>query len=285
MNYQTVNDATVQSTNNESGVQQLHFSKPVVLLESLNHPALPQAISDVANNITGPIEAIISPRLCEATRSVIKSRKRTSYAIEPNFLKEFDPLFESGDDLTKHALAGSRCELEIAKELSPLPTLQQLIRQPLYENWPGSCKELELQGLQMPFGLPREVLPGGNGVWHHTENSDLDRPYEQIFRNALTNLSIVVFTSDCEGGELEIYPLKLTTEKAINQYRLKGHPYALDPTLLPEPAVTIKPRCGRVVIFDAKCVHRVRAVSSGERLTLSGFCLVTNLFTPLYLYT
>jgi hypothetical protein len=270
------------------GVLYMSSNAGAVFLDTLHSPHLPVLLRALEQGSVAVvvIDGAVPTTVCEALASVIKSLPMQPYDVEPAFYKAAKPLYEAAargsmDDYFSHGATVMRA---LQSRISPLMTPEAMLRLALDECWPGGAQLLRLNGRTCPFGLIREITAGGE-VATHTDNSDIDFPHPTLQR-ARTNLSCVAYLSNCSGGEIGIRPVGFTTAEAIARYRLKGHPYAIDASLLPPVRVQLKPERGRMILFNAKFAHEVAPVATGStsRITMSGFLLVAGDDQPILLY-
>lgn len=271
------------------GRAELEPASVVIVLPSLDDPLqLSRAIQAILGGEALAVVSKIDTEIAVKAAAVASAVAVADYRVAPGFCYQADatPLFEarSEDDVSRYLDNGSRYEQHFAARMRPLLTPAEIGERALAAAWPAGAERLLLQDRRAPFGVVRHLLPGAC-VSPHTDNSDLDRPENERFARAQTNLSMVTYLQPSIGGELVIYPKRLTTRNEIEALRLEGHPYALDRRRLPVPSVVLHPQVGTVVIFDAKYVHEVLPnLGDQPRVTVSGFALVTDTDEPINFY-
>lgn len=81
-----------------------------------------------------------------------------------------------------------------------------------------------------------------------------------------------------EGGALQIWDQELSPE-AFDE--LRGGSYGIDPALLGEPSLAIRPNAGDLILFNSRRMHAVTPGTEDTRLSLSCFVGYRGPATPL----
>jgi hypothetical protein len=89
--------------------------------------------------------------------------------------------------------------------------------------------------------------------------------------------------TDSLDGAVELWDLD-GTDADRRQHGIDGT-YGYRRELLAEPAVTVRPAVGDLVLLRTTRIHAVRPTWSGERLTLSGFVGYVGETSPLRLWS
>jgi hypothetical protein len=210
--------------------------------------------------------------------------KFRGYAVEPQLARIERPLYEAAADggLAAYFAEAHRTNWAIQRAMYPIMTSATVIWTVLDNAWPAGALLLRIDGRPCPFGISRKVDDGGEtGI--HSDMPNWDYAVEE-FLSARTNLSFLVYPSQFEGGELELWPDTINQPAIFKGLMDKASGYALDRKRVGPPAVTIHPGKGDAVLFDARRLHAVREVRKGPRYSQSGFINVRGLHEPLSLY-
>lgn len=279
----------LQETLTRLPIVRVEPSTTLITLNGIDDPTLPTALARVINGdaLATVIPGAYPKEACASFRQAVDSGVNgefIGYEVEPDLERVELPLYEaaSSNRLTEYFEHAFASTWAIQKAMYPTMAPTTLIRIMLDNAWPAGAQLLRIGGKKAPFGINRRVHPGGElGV--HGDMSNWDLPVEE-FENAMTSLSFLVYASDFQGGEVELWPDTLN-DKQIYEAFTSSKSYALDRRRIGEPAVTIKPNEGDAVIFDARRLHGVRPVREGTaRYTASGFINVMSLDDPLGLY-
>jgi hypothetical protein len=260
----------------------------LIEISSIDDPRLLEALIDVIN---GHALAVRIPNAygqdsCAAFRQAVDTGccgDFVGYEDEPNLERIQLPLYEAAgsgrlDEYFNEAFASN---WDIQRRMLPYLAPTSLIHTTLDKLWPSGAQLLRVNGKTAPFGICRKVRPGG-AIGIHADLSQFDYPVQE-FLQAKTNLSFLIYASNFDGGELELYPDTIHDQQVYNA--LTENNYALKRSAIGEPMLTLKPNCGDAVIFDARRLHGVRPVTgNAERYSVSGFVLVNGLDLPLGLY-
>lgn len=274
---------------NRPPINRVEPSMNLITLTSIADPSLPSALVRV---IEGDVLAIVIPgaypkAACAAFRQAVDSGANgdfIGYEVEPDLERVELPLYEaaSSNRVEEYFKLAFNSTWGIQKAMFPILAPTTLIRIMLDNAWPAGAQLLRIDGRTAPFGINRKVHPGGE-IGVHSDMSNWDLPVKE-FVHAMTNLSFLVYASDFQGGEVELWP-DTVNNKQIYEAFTSTKSYALDRRRIGEPAMTIKPTEGDAVIFDARRLHGVRPVQEGSaRYTASGFINVKSYDDPLGLY-
>ncbi|OKP04828.1 2OG-Fe(II) oxygenase [Xenorhabdus eapokensis] len=136
-----------------------------------------------------------------------------------------------------------------------------------------------LYGKKMYVGLSRVVIPGVTFLAHHDIFAK-DAPDSFKAKSLQAQFAANVYLSmPSEGGALQIWKDELSTEEFD---AMRGDSYGIEPYLLGEPALEIRPEIGDLLIFNSRCMHSVTAGVDDLRLSLScfiGYCGTENLLS------
>ncbi len=213
------------------------------------------------------------PDLCAAKAEIIKSHPLIGgYSVDHELKRLGTSFYDTANDPAlleayfAHAFETMR---EMRRLWHPYLSPIDEMRLELQEVWASGGAIAEIGGRQMLAGTAR--IFGEKPVEAHVDSlgfdasrfADAPRLVSQISCNTYLEVAPV-------GGELVIWPNRVETAEQEAALRLPGHNYALDESLLGEPAVEVKPIPGMAILFDTRCPHAVRA-SSGPRVSMSLF--------------
>ncbi|WP_338882832.1 2OG-Fe(II) oxygenase [Xenorhabdus sp. TH1] len=166
----------------------------------------------------------------------------------------FESVFQNINDLRQ------RC----SPYYSPIDKLRCI----LDEFWPAGAQIETLYGKKMYVGLSRVVIPGVTFLAHHDIFAK-DAPDSFRAKSLQAQFAANVYLSmPREGGALQIWKDELSPEEFD---AMRGDSYGIEPSLLGEPALEIRPDVGDLLIFNSRCMHSVTAGVDDLRLSLSCF--------------
>ncbi|MEM9522565.1 MAG: 2OG-Fe(II) oxygenase [Pseudomonadota bacterium] len=154
---------------------------------------------------------------------------------------------------------------------APFPSPIDLLRLTLDESWPGGAGLMRQSGMKAPFGISRLWREGSEGLPHQDSlNREVGADGGAIRLDDQIGVNIFLTTSD-KGGEVETWDLVI----GDNEYekisdRFKGS-YGYTREMLPKESVVITPEVGDLIMINTACVHAIRKITAGARLTISGF--------------
>lgn len=171
---------------------------------------------------------------------------------------------------------------EVRTVCMPYLTPIDRLRVELDERWPGGAALGRLEGHAMFVGIAR-MFEDGHALPPHQDvaHRDTTDPMARQFSAQLTaNLYLRPPTS---GGELEVWHALLTDEEAAAYYT--GVHDFFDRTKLGDPAASVRPEIGDLVLFLASRVHAVRPGYGGPRVSMSCFIGATTESEPMRLWS
>lgn len=182
----------------------------------------------------------------------------------PRMADYFESVFENIDELRK------RC----APYVSPI----DLFRCVLDEVWPAGAHIETLYGRKMYVGLSRVVKPGVTFLAHHDIFAK-DAPDSFHAHSLQAQMAANVYLSmPSEGGALQIWDSELSPA-AFDEIR--GDSYGIDPALLGEATLEVRPNPGDLILFNSRRMHAVTRGTDNIRLSLSCFVGYRGPATPL----
>lgn len=245
----------------------------VVDLDSLDHVSLVSLLEmDV---IAIRIRRFYDRKYCNALAGllyddVVKSESESQPIYNSN-IESFWSARASEHRLERYLASAGPLEQQLRSWSAPHPSPVDRILRALADAWPSGVSHMSTQGRAMPFGFTRlwsqgsEALPHQDVLWREI-------PDDQSARGQRGQLAVNLYLdTSSEGGELEVWDYVVDDE----QYRSFGDAYAgsygFPRAALPTTSVLITPEVGDLVFINSLCVHAVRKVGQGRRITLSGF--------------
>lgn len=164
----------------------------------------------------------------------------------------------------------------IREMFSPFLSPFDKLRIDLDRIWPGGAIIASMHGNRMLSGFVRNTEEGGS-VPHHQDDLIEEYPHAEWKpqRELVSNVYLRV-PADGDGGELEIYDYSPDYADTMQSTYGREQPDAESSTYLAEDqqseimsksSIIIKPQAGDLILFIGKCVHRVRTVRYGNRLS------------------
>ena len=92
----------------------------------------------------------------------------------------------------------------------------------------------------------------------------------------------VYLSMPLQGGELWIWNREIG-EKEFDAMR--GSSYGIEPKLLGEPSIVLKPEAGDMIMFNSRLMHAVSTGNDGPRLSISCFVGFRSQSSPLTLWS
>jgi hypothetical protein len=184
-----------------------------------------------------------------------------------------DSLFETGHNavIDRRYFDGAIASMRRTRELwEPGQYPLDLIRAVLDEGSERGANLLRIRGRVCPAGLVRvqenaEIAP-------HVDHAGRDRRDAIETQQIEVQLTGVLMLAESEtGGDTTVWPVRLSLPQ-YNALRLpEPLAYGIDVTSLPQLKVTLKPRIGDLMLFDARYVHAVSRTCGTARVSLSFF--------------
>jgi len=184
-----------------------------------------------------------------------------------------DSLFETGHSavIDRRYFDGAIASMRRTRELwergqYPL----DLIRAVLDEGSERGANLLRIGGRVCPAGLVRvqdnaEIAP-------HVDHAGRDRRDAIETQQIEVQLTGVLMLAESEtGGDTTVWPVRLSLPQYDALRLPEPFAYGIDSALLPPLKVTLKPRIGDLMLFDARYVHAVSRTGGKPRVSLSFF--------------
>ena len=248
----------------------------VLYLDKVTTESLRQLINPDSNVLAIVINDFADSRQCEySSRKIRSSKSKTAYKVAEGIQREGDAIYDAADNpeqlkvylknITKNH---KRIRDFFPDGFSPIDKL----RLQLQEEWPQSSTLGNFANNPAFAGLVRYFKEGTGGAGPHTDVVSWDLPEDMLALAILFQIAANVYLSMPEkGGELTLWDFGLYPEKTYKAYLDKSSAYALDLSLLPPPSVTITPKVGQLILFNASLVHSVSDSFGGDRITTSTF--------------
>lgn len=179
--------------------------------------------------------------------------------------------FETGEnpDIVRHYFDTAILNIEkLRTACAPYQCPMDIFRCVIDEIWPAGGNLQTLSGQKMFAGLSRNMRPTTPLLAHHDIFSRL-APHAVESNSLLTQLAVNVYIDVPEiGGELIMWRDEISDKEFLKR---RGSKYGMDLDLLGEPDITIKPKVGELILFNARKLHAVKAGEGSDRLTVSCF--------------
>ena len=246
---------------------------------------------DITDLISGEILAIRIADFCSIeARNVIKSRVRdrqqTRYEVAPDIRKIGIAFFETTNPIMLQKYYNhSNQASEIAETIYQGYTdpIEKLVTT-LSLVWQSGCEVERIHDREMYAGLIR-VIDEGVELRPHQDNTNWDSPDCQRAQSLLTQLSAnVYFETPDKGGCLELWDFGIEDQDHYQSIQREGD-YALSREAIGEPALSIQPQGGDLIIFNARRIHGVTKVEVGARINASTFIAIRDLNQPLTVFS
>lgn len=267
------------------------FTRPMTTYASVNPKIRTSSkldLRDLKDLFSGNIMALRIPEFCpnEAIEKAVNCLKEKEI-IEYNNAKgvgKFKDIgmayFEAEDETKKKEYYEKKNQSfrAVRNAFSPYLSPIDKVRVELGELWPHDASLLDLGCGPMFVGLVRaikgEILP-------HEDKLYRDDPSITKKINYVSQIAFNCYlTMPNQGGELELWDKTLTTEEYNH---LRGSSYGIDRSLLPPKILTIKPRPGEFLAFNANLLHAVTPSTTDKvvRISVSGFIVYQGPNSPL----
>jgi 2OG-Fe(II) oxygenase superfamily len=203
---------------------------------------------------------------------ILASPHQSRYAVAPTVAKVGTTFFETAGDLDGRARyheASARSEDLLRQACGPFETPIAVFRTRLGAlGAAGVCTE-SVDGQPMMTGVAR-IFDEGSAIRPHQDVLAHDAPCARTPRELVSQLSVNVYVGIARrGGELALWRESFSAPE-YQERAIPGTP-DLDERLLPPPAAVLRPRLGELVAFNCTCVHAVRPVLRGRRITFATF--------------
>jgi hypothetical protein len=161
--------------------------------------------------------------------------------------------------------------------LSPPDRLRLLID----EYWPhgASVAHDAASGRQLLPAILRRWPSGGHANPHIDQNDTSLITHLKIARRIGTNVYLEV-PPGAHGGEIEFW----SRINEADYLKIKRGDYGLDRSTLGEPAYSLLPAQGDLVMFDASIIHGVARVARGSRVTAACFLGYVSPSSPMVIF-
>lgn len=183
------------------------------------------------------------------------------------------------NDYFKSTLTNTK---ELRSRCYPNFSPMDLLRCMLDELWPAGAMLESLYGKKMFAGMCRVVNPGVTFLAHHDILSK-DAPDSFRAHSLKCQIACNVYLSmPSQGGELWIWNREIG-EKEFDAMR--GSSYGIEPKLLGEPSIVLRPETGDMILFNSRLMHAVSAGNDAPRLSISCFVGFRSQSSPLTLWS
>lgn len=157
---------------------------------------------------------------------------------------------------------------DLRKRCAPYASPIDTLRCTLDEVWPAGANLESMYGRKMFIGLSRMVEPDVYFLAHHDIFAK-DAPDSYKAHSLQSQFACNVYLDmPMNGGELQIWEKELTPQEFDD---IRGKSYGVDPSLLGNPSLQIKPEPGDLIIFNSRKMHAVAPGIKTSRLSLSSF--------------
>lgn len=240
------------------------------------------------------IQAIIIPNfypteICEQMSSRLTSHSRLNrYEDAPGILKIGRALFESANDpeqINTYYDQAHDYLKDLRNLFSPFISPMDKLRVSLQENWPAGSNLENFHGKLVNCGLTRLFKEGAEAL-PHQDMTHWDLKESIVAHSLSTQLAANIYLETAqEGGEIELWSYGYNNQIDYKESMLSSSAYGLDREKIKKPVLTITPKTGDLILFNARNIHAVRKIKKGTRITSSCFIGYRSITQPLSLFS
>lgn len=191
------------------------------------------------------------------------------YDDEPTFHKIIGGAVYGGA-LSEYLRLASHWTSEQRSAFSPHISPIDRLRLEFEERWPHGCALQRFIRRPSFAGLIRAFEDGGEAR-PHQDVTPWDIPDVPEAHEFTTQLSAVCYLGCAQtGGNLELWNFGFNSKTEYKQCKVVGD-YSIDRKYIGEPSVSLTPKAGELIIFNARNLHAVSRVILGKRSTQSTF--------------
>lgn len=159
--------------------------------------------------------------------------------------------------------------------MNPLEQLRLI----LHDVWPMGAQRESIHGQPMSFGLG-QIFREGACALPHMDFLRMDEPQNPIAQTLLTQLTALIYLQPAKaGGNLELWREHYNHKEF--EERKNEDTYGLDYTKISQPALSITPQVGDLILADSTRVHAVTHVDKGTRIAVNCFVGFRGINQPL----
>jgi len=209
-----------------------------------------------------------------ADRLQREGRHLDGYVSEPKIKRFGETFYDTFHDPTRrerYFSAASATMAALRAACLPFANPIDLLRSQVDDAWPAGARRAMLGGRRLFAGTAR-VFPAGVAALPHVDSLGFDAGAAGGAPALLGQTSVNVYLRmPPAGGELDVWTTRFATPEQELAFRVPGHRYALDVAKLGDPAVSLRPQDGDLIIFSSVNAHAVRPPEGGPRVTASFF--------------
>ncbi|TWU54791.1 hypothetical protein Poly51_35100 [Rubripirellula tenax] len=230
------------------------------------------------------------PKRCESiAASLLKHEMMDGYVVDPRIRRwggRSGTFYDTYVDpsLLEEYFVNAQVVMQGLREACGFDSPIDRLHAELDEASPAGATVARFGKRKMVAGTAREFRVGV-GADPHVDSLGFDSCRFPDAPKLDCQLSANIYLQPAEdGGELEIWPQRITCTDTLESLRDPSSDYGLDRKKLGAPAVRIKPEPGELVLFDTNHPHAVCASKRGVRVTLSLFIGLVDWDSPLQLF-